>query len=159
MGNHYPIAFWFRVLTPSQRRSWHPRTTEADAILSAPCKWGGHIGLQRVCICTDHQSLSDCLTECVNTPFGAAARAARRHESFSRFGLSIVYVRGKDNTIAHVLKRRVYPADRTLRDVSVHGDAKKTELAKRLIAFERLWDEGIILSALWSKGRRLARHT
>ena len=34
-GNHYPVAFWSRVLSPSQRKSWTPRTKEAYAIVSA----------------------------------------------------------------------------------------------------------------------------
>ena len=28
-GNHYPVACWSRVLTPSQRMLWTPRTKEA----------------------------------------------------------------------------------------------------------------------------------
>ena len=46
--------------------------------------------------------------------------------------------------MADVLSRWVYPAGRALQDVSVHGDAEKTELATRLIAFQRQWEEGII---------------
>ena len=142
--NHYPGAVWSRVLTPSQGKSWTPRTKEADAIVSTLCKWVGHIGLQPVCVSTDHQSLRKWHTQCVDTPSGPAARVARWHETFSKFDLSVVYVRGKDDTMADVLSRWVYPAGRALQDVSVHGDAKETELAKRLIVFERQWEEGVI---------------
>ena len=45
----------------------------------------------------------------------------------SKFELSVVYVPGKDNAIADVLGRRVYPAGRTLEEVSVHGDATETK--------------------------------
>ena len=97
-----------------------PRTKEAYAIVSALRKWAGHIGLQPVCVCTDHQSLRNWHTECVDTPSGPAARVARWHETFSKFDLSVVYVPGKDNKIADVLSRWVYPASRALQDVSVH---------------------------------------
>ena len=43
-GKHYPVAFWFRVLTPYQRKSWTPRTKEAYAIVSVLRKWAAHIG-------------------------------------------------------------------------------------------------------------------
>ena len=82
--------------------------------------------------------------ECVDTPSGPGARVARWHETFSKFDLSVVYVLSKDNTIIDVLSQWVYPASRALQHVSVHGDAKETELAKRLIAFERHREEGII---------------
>ena len=52
--NYYPVAFWSRVLTPSQRKSWTTRTKEAYAIVSALHKWAGNIGSQSVCVCTDH---------------------------------------------------------------------------------------------------------
>ena len=136
-GNHYPVAFWSRVLSPSQRKSWTPRTKEAYAIVSAFCKWGGHIGVQPVCVCTDHQSLTSWHTKCVDTRFRRAVHLAWSHETFSKFCLRVVYVRSKDNSIADVLSRCMYPAARVLKDVSVHGDAKETDLAKRLIAFER----------------------
>ena len=145
-GKHYLVAFWSRVLTASQRRSWTPRTKEAYAIVSALRKWAGHIGLQLACVCTNHQSLRNWHTECVDTPSGPAAGFDRQHETFSKFNLSVVYFPGKDNTIADMLSRWVYPAGRALQDsnVSIHGDAKETELAKQLIAFERQWEEGII---------------
>ena len=77
----------------------------ACAIVSALRKWAGNIGLQPVCVCTDHQSLRNRHMGCFNTPSGPAARFARWHETFSRFDLSAVYVPGKDNTIADVLSR------------------------------------------------------
>ena len=136
-GNHYRVAFWSRVLTPSQRKSWTPRTKEALAIVSALRKWAGHIRLQQACVCTDHQSLRNWHTGCVDTTFGPAARVARWQETFTKSYLSVVYVPGKDNTLADVLSCPVYPAGCALQDVSLHGDAKETKLAKRLIAFER----------------------
>ena len=143
-GNHYPVAFWFCVLTPSQRKSWTPRTKQAYAIESALRKWAGYIGLQPVCVCTDHQSWRNGHTEYVGTPSGPALCLARWHETCSKFNLSVVHVPGKDKTGADVLSRWVYPAGCAIQDVSVQGDAKETELAKRLIALERQWEEGII---------------
>ena len=40
-------------------------------------KWSGHIGLQPVVVCTDHQSLQSWYKEHVDTPSGPAARRAR----------------------------------------------------------------------------------
>ena len=104
----------------------------------------GHISLQPVLVCTDHQSLRKWHTECVYSPSGPAAHVVRWPETFSKFNLSMVYVPGKGNPIADVLRRFVYPAGRALGDVSVQGDGKETGLAKRLNAFERHWEEGII---------------
>ena len=41
--------------------------------------------------------------EHVDTPSGPAARRARWHETFPKFDLSVVYVPGKDNTVADCL--------------------------------------------------------
>ena len=67
-GNHYPVGFWSRVLTSSQRKSRTPRTKEAYAIVGALRKFASHIGLQPVCVCTDHQCLRNWHTECVTPP-------------------------------------------------------------------------------------------
>ena len=69
-GNHYPVAFWSRVLTPSQRKSPTPRAQEAYASVSALRNGADHIGLQPICACTDHQCLRNWHTECVADPFG-----------------------------------------------------------------------------------------
>ena len=112
--------------------------------MSALRKWASHIGLQPVCVCTDNQILRNRHTECVDTFSGPAACVARWHEAFGKFDLSVVYVPGKEKTIAYVLSYRVYPALRAFYDVSVHGDAKETELTKQLIDFERQCGEGSI---------------
>ena len=112
--NHYPFAFWSRVLIPSQRKSRTPRTKEDYAIVIALRKWAGNISPQPICVCTGHQSLRTWHTECVDTPSGPAAHAARWHETFSNFDLSVLYVPGKDNTIADVRSHCLYPAGRAL---------------------------------------------
>ena len=142
-ANHYPVAFWSRVLTPSERKSWTRSTEEACAIKSALRQWAGHIGLQPVCVCTDRPSLRNWHTDCVLTPSGPAARVARCHQTFSNFDLSVVYIPGKDNTIGDVLSCRNCPAGGVLQDFLVQGDVKETELAKRLIAFTRQCEQGI----------------
>ena len=74
--------------------------------MSALRKWAGHIGLQPVCVCTDHQSLIEELAHGVcGHPSGLADRFACWHETFSKFDLSVVYVRGRENTITDVLSR------------------------------------------------------
>ena len=75
------------------------------ALVCALRKWSGHIGLQPVVVCTDHQSLQSWHKEHVDTPSGPAARGARWHETFAKLDLSVVYVPGKDNTVADCLSR------------------------------------------------------
>ena len=76
-GTHVPVAFWSRVLAEGQRRTWTAREKETYAIVCALWKWSGHIGLQPVVVCTDHQSLQSWHKEHVDTPSGPAARRAR----------------------------------------------------------------------------------
>ena len=51
------MVFWSRILAEGQRRTWTAREKETYAIVCALRKWSGHIGLQPVVVCTDHQSL------------------------------------------------------------------------------------------------------
>ena len=141
-GAHVPVAFWSRVLAEGQRRTWTAREKETYAIVCALRKWSGHIGLQPVVVCTDHQSLQSWHKEHVDTPSGPAARRARWHETFAKFNLSVVYVPGKDNTVADCLSRWAYPAGKAWMDISSHGDAEETEDAKRIIELEKAMEEG-----------------
>ena len=129
-GSHVPVAFWSRILAEGQRRTWTAREKETYAIVCALRKWSGHIGLQLVVVCTDHQSLHSWHHEHVDTPSGPAARRARWHETFVKFDRSVVYVPGKDNTVADCLSRWAYPAGKAWMDISNHGDAEETEEAK-----------------------------
>ena len=94
-GSHVPVAFWSRILAEGKRRTWTAREEETYAIVCALRKWSGHIGLQPVVVCTDHQSLQSWHKEHVNTPSAPAARRARWHETFATFDLSVVYVPGE----------------------------------------------------------------
>ena len=143
-GSHVPVAFWSRILAEGQRRTWTAREKETYAIVCALRKWSGHIGLQPVVVCTDHQSLQSWHKEHIDTPSGPAARGARWHETFAKFDLSVVYVPGKDNTVADCLSRWAYPAGKAWMDISSHGDAEETEEAKRIIEMEKTMEqEGI----------------
>ena len=119
-GSHVPVAFWSRILAEGQRRTWTAREKETYAIVCALRKWSGHIGLQPVVVCTDHQSLQSWHEEHVDTPSGPAARRAGWHETFAKFDLSVVYVPGKDNTVADCLSRWAYPAGKAWMDISSH---------------------------------------
>ena len=77
----------------------------------------------------------------MDTASGPAARQARWHETFAKFDLSIVYVPGKDNTVADCLSRWAYPAGKDWMDVSSHGDAEETKEAKRIIELEKAMEE------------------
>ena len=66
--SHVPVAFWSRVLAEALRRTWTAREKETYAIICALRKWSGHIGLQPIVVCTDHQSLQSWRTEHIHTP-------------------------------------------------------------------------------------------
>ena len=102
-GSHVPVAFWSRIQAEGQRRTLTAREKETYAIVCALRKWSGHIGLQPVVVCTDHQSLQSWHKKHVDTPSGPAAKRARWHETLAKFDLSVVYVPGKDNTVADYL--------------------------------------------------------
>ena len=78
-GSHVPVAIWSRGLAEGQRRTWTAREKGTYAIICASRKWSGHIGLQPIVVCTDHQSLQSWHKEHVDTPSGPAARRARWH--------------------------------------------------------------------------------
>ena len=92
-------------------------------------------------VCTDHQSLQSWHKEHVDTPSGPAARRARWHETFAKFDLSVVYVPGKDNTVAHCLSRWAYPAGKAWMDISSPGDAEETKEARRIIGMEKAMEQ------------------
>ena len=140
-GRHVPMAFWSRVLADGQRRTWTPREKEAYAIVTALRKWAGYIALHPVTVCIDHQSLWSWHKEHVDTPSGPASRPARWHETLAKFHLTVVYVPGKNNTVADCLSRWAYPASKGMTDVSAHGDEAEIAEAKRIIEMERLMEE------------------
>ena len=139
---HVPVAFWSRVPAEGESRTWTVREKETYAIVCAHQKWLGHIGLQPVVVCTNHQSLQSCHKEQKDTPSGPAATRARWHETFANFNLSVVHLPGKDNTVADRLSRWAYPAGKAWMDISSHGDAEETEEAKRIIELEKAREEG-----------------
>ena len=139
--SHVPVAFWSRILAEGQRQTWTAREKETYAIVCALRKWSGHIGLQPVVVCTDHQSLQSWHKEHVDTPSGPAARRARWLETFAKFDLSVLYLPGKDNTVADCLSRWAYPAGKAWMDISSHGDAEETEEAKRIIEMEKAMEQ------------------
>ena len=141
-GTHVPVPFWSRVLAEGQPQTWTAREKETYAIVCALRKWLGHIGLQPVVVCADHQSLQSWHKEHVDTLSGPAARRAGWHKTFAQFDLSFVYVPGKDNTVADRLSRWAYPAGKDWMDISSHGDAEETEEAKRITELDKSMEEG-----------------
>ena len=92
-------------------------------------------------VCTDHQSLQSWNKEHVDTASGPAVRRARWHETFAKLDLSVVYVPGKDNTVADSLSGWAYPAGKAWMDISSHGDAEETEEAKRIIEMGKAMEQ------------------
>ena len=80
----------------------------------------------------------------------------------AKFDLTVVYVPGKDNTVADCLSRWAYPASKGMTDVSAHGDEAETAEAKRIIEMERLMgEEGVkcfvVMAADAPPGMRMGR--
>ena len=67
---------------------------------------------------------------------------------FAKFDLSVVYVPGKDNTVADCLSRWAYPAGKAWMDISSHGVAEETEEASASSGLRRPWSKRGS-SALW----------
>ena len=125
-GSHVPVAFWNRAWAEGQRRTWTAREKQMYATICALRKWSGHIGLQPIVVCTGHQSVQNWHKENVDTPSGPAARLAWWHETLAKFNLIVVYVPGKDNTVADCLSHRTYPAGKAWMDISMYGDTEET---------------------------------
>ena len=156
------MAFWSRVLAEGQRRTWTPREKEAYAIVMALRKWARYIALNPVTVCTDHQSLQSWHKEHVDSPSGPASRRVRWHETLAKFDLTVVYIPGKDNTVADCLSRWAYPASKGTTDVSAHGDEAETAEATRIIEMERLMQEEgvkcfVVMAADAPLGTRMGR--
>ena len=161
-GRHVPVAFWSRVLADGQRRTWTPGEKEAYAIVMALRKWARYIAPHPVTVCTNHQSLQLWHKEHVDIPSGPASQRARWHETLAKFDLTVVYVPGKDNTVADCPSRWAYPASKGMTDVSAHGDEAETAEAKRIIEMERLMEEEgvkcfVIMAADAPLGARMGR--
>ena len=147
-GSHVPVAFWSRILAEGQRRTWTAREKETYAIVCALRKWSGHIGLQPVVVCTDHQSLQSWHKEHVDTPSGPAARRARWHETFAKFDLSVVYVPGKDNTVADCLSLGASPRARRGWTYPAMGTPRRPRRPSASSRWRRPWSKKGS-SALW----------
>ena len=125
-------------------------------------KWAGYIALHPVTVRTDHQSLQSWHKEHTDTPSGPASRRARWHETLAKFDFTVVYVPGKDNTVADCLSRWALPTSKGMTDVSAHGDEAETPEAKRIIEMERLMEEEgvkcfVVMAADAPLGRMMGR--
>ena len=141
-GSHVPVAFWSRILAEGQRRTWTAREKETYASVCALRKWSGHTSDYNRWWFARTISPYRAGTRSTSTPpREPAARRARWHETFAKFGLSVVYVPGKNNTAADCLSRWAYPAGKAWMDISSHADAKETEEAKRIIEMEKAMEQ------------------
>ena len=73
-GSHVPVAFWSLILAEGQRGTSTTREKETYAIVCALRKWSGHIGLQPVVVCTDHQSLQSWHKGARRHPLGTGSK-------------------------------------------------------------------------------------
>ena len=126
------------------------------------CADAVQIAVHPVTVRTDHQSLQSWHKEHMDTPSGQASRRARWHETLAKFDLTVVYVPGKDNTVADNLSRWAYPASKAMTDVSAHGDEAETAEAKNIIDLERMMEEDgakcfVVMVAYAPLGRRVSK--
>ena len=92
---------------------------------------------------------------------GPARRRARWHKSLAQFDLMLVYVPGKNNTVADCLSRWAYPASKGMTDVSAHRNESETAEANKIIDMERMMEEDgvkcfVVISAEAPLGRRVS---
>ena len=74
----------------------------------------------------------------------------------------MLYVPGKDNTVADCLSRWAYQASMGMTDVSAHGDEAETAKAKEIIDMERMMEEHgikcfVLMAAEAPLGRMVSR--
>ena len=74
----------------------------------------------------------------------------------------MVYVPGKENTLADCLSRWAYPASKGMTDASAHGHEAETAEAKKIIHIQRMMEEDgvkcfVVLAGDVSFGRRVSR--
>ena len=80
----------------------------------------------------------------------------------AKFDLTVVYVLGKDNTVADCLSRWAYPASKGMTDISAHGDEAETAEAKKIMHMEHIMEEEgvkcfVVMAADAPLGRRVRR--
>ena len=138
----FPIAFFSRKLTENQRRTWPVREKEAYAIVSILKKYASLIGLQPVIILTDHKSLENWTTEVLDAPGGPTGRKARWHILLSKFKLSVVYIKGVDNSLADCMSRWAYPAGNG-EDLFFDGTAEDSAKVAKFIEQENSKEVGV----------------
>ena len=160
---HVPVAFWSQVLVEGLRLTWTRCEQEAYAIVMALRKWVWYIALHPMMICTGHQSLESWYKEHVDTPSEPASRIARWHKTLDKFDLMVVYVPGKDNTVADCLSRWAYPPSKGMADVSAHdADEAETAEAKKILDMERMTEANgvkcfVVMAAGAPLGKTLSR--
>ena len=104
-------------------------------------KWAGYVASHPVTVCTDHQTLQLWHNQQVDTTSGPGSTRAKCHETLPPFDLTVVYVPGKDNTVADCPSRLAYTAIKGMTDISAHGDEAETAEAKKIIDMERMIEE------------------
>ena len=69
----------------------------------------------------------------MDTPSGPGGRRARWHELCSKFDLIVEYIPGTKNVVADALSRFAYPASKTFKDTSSHGNEEARVEMKEII--------------------------
>ena len=121
-----------------------PREQETYAIIAALQKWESWIGFQPVLVLTDHKALESWAKEVLDVPSGPLGRRSRWHQILSKFGLSVGYIPGRENTLADVLSRWAYPASQAYWDVSRHGSAADRDEVHEILEQEYLEERGCL---------------
>ena len=77
----------------------------------------------------------------MDTPSGPASGRARWQETLAEFDLTVVYIQGKDNTVADCISTWAYRTSKGTTDVSAHGDEAETAEAEKITDMERMMEE------------------
>ena len=137
-GNERPVAFFSRKLSGEVEKrtgqcGWSPREQETYAIITCLEKfqdWIAHNAVSIKCH-TDHRSLEHWKNERLDCKSGPLGRRHRWHEFLSRFpNLEVIYLPGKDNSIADCLSRWAYSANQVFNDTTVDGSNEDHEFAQ-----------------------------
>ena len=142
-----PVAFLSRRLGSNQL-NWTVREKECYAIVAALLKWPHYLTGIEVVVQTDHRTLESWHKDVISGVDGPSGRQARWHELFSKFNLKVEYIKGTENPVGDFLSRWGYPANPSVWDVSVHGNAAATAEAEKFIQAE-LDESAAVVGQIW----------
>ena len=140
-GKEYPIAFFSRALTGSQRR-WSTFEKESYAIYAALQKFDYLLRDVTFTLQTDHDNLTKMNTD-------SSPKVIRWKMAIQEYDCNIVHIRGADNTVADGMSRLCHNgAEDHSDDIDAIDLISRAELSKRLEALNILEENVEMLNAV-----------